>query len=294
MNAMISSVSTYLKKNQPDTRIIVQKAKVSDKDNLDAAPQFKMQYTLREEDDKPQEPFFLSVGFFLPHVPCYATQKWFDLYPNDKSVLPPILRTDRSDTPRFSWYLHWKLPEPRLRFLEEADEWKNIVRSYLAATSFVDSQVGRILDALEAERNIHTRILAYSAKYASSYYGPFRDAVGSAANLGAGNKYTYQQDPANSDEALREVALDLGEGADMVMVKPGMPYLDIVRRVKDQFGVPTFAYQVSGEYAMIKAAAQNGWIDGERAMLESLMAFKRAGCDGILTYFALEAARALQ
>jgi porphobilinogen synthase len=137
---------------------------------------------------------------------------------------------------------------------------------------------------------IHTRILAYSAKYASSFYGPFRDAVGSAANLGKGGKHTYQMDPANSDEALREVALDLAEGADMVMVKPGMPYLDIVRRVKEEFRVPTYAYQVSGEYAMLKAAEQNGWLDGKACALESLMAFKRAGADGILTYFALEAA----
>ncbi|MDR1994897.1 MAG: porphobilinogen synthase, partial [Azonexus sp.] len=141
---------------------------------------------------------------------------------------------------------------------------------------------------------IHTRILAYSAKYASSYYGPFRDAVGSAGTLGKGNKYTYQMDPANSDEALREVALDLAEGADMVMVKPGMPYLDIVRRVKDEFKVPTYAYQVSGEYAMLKAAAQNGWLAEEAAVLESLLAFKRAGADGILTYFALDAAEYLR
>ena len=142
--------------------------------------------------------------------------------------------------------------------------------------------------------NIHTRILAYSAKYASSFYGPFRDAVGSAANLGKGNKYTYQMDPANSDEALREVALDLEEGADMVMVKPGMPYLDIVRRVKDEFEVPTYVYQVSGEYAMLKAAAQNGWLNEEACVLESLLAFKRAGADGILTYFALDAAEYLK
>jgi hypothetical protein len=140
---------------------------------------------------------------------------------------------------------------------------------------------------------IYTRILAYSAKYASSFYGPFRDAVGSAGNLGKGNKYTYQMDPANTDEALREVALDIAEGADMVMVKPGMPYLDIVRRVKDEFKVPTYAYQVSGEYAMLKAAAQNGWLDEKACVLESLLAFKRAGADGILTYFALDAAEYL-
>jgi porphobilinogen synthase len=140
---------------------------------------------------------------------------------------------------------------------------------------------------------IYTRILAYSAKYASSFYGPFRDAVGSSGNLGKGNKYTYQMDPANSDEALREVALDLEEGADMVMVKPGLPYLDIVRRVKERFGVPTYAYQVSGEYAMLKAAAQHGWIDGEACMMEALLSFKRAGADGILTYCAIEAAEIL-
>ena len=164
----------------------------------------------------------------------------------------------------------------------------------VAPSDMMDGRIGRIRDDLNAAGQIYTRILAYSAKYASSFYGPFRDAVGSAANLGKGNKYTYQMDPANSDESLREVALDLKEGANMVMVKPGMPYLDIVRRVKDQFGVPTYAYQVSGEYAMLKAAAQNGWLDEEACMLESLLAFKRAGADGILTYFALDAAQALQ
>ncbi len=161
----------------------------------------------------------------------------------------------------------------------------------VAPSDMMDGRIGDIRDALEAEGHIHTRILAYSAKYASSYYGPFRDAVGSAANLGGGNKYTYQQDPANSDEALREVALDLSEGADMVMVKPGMPYLDIVRRVKDQFGVPTFVYQVSGEYAMHMAAAQNGWLDERAVVMESLLSIKRAGADGILSYFAKRAAQ---
>jgi len=161
----------------------------------------------------------------------------------------------------------------------------------VAPSDMMDGRIGDIRDALESEGHIHTRILAYSAKYASSYYGPFRDAVGSAANLGGGNKYTYQQDPANSDEALREVALDLAEGADMVMVKPGMPYLDIVRRVKDQFGVPTFVYQVSGEYAMHMAAAQNGWLDEKAVVLESLVSIKRAGADGVLTYFAKRAAQ---
>ncbi len=161
----------------------------------------------------------------------------------------------------------------------------------VAPSDMMDGRIGDIRDALESEGHIHTRILAYSAKYASSYYGPFRDAVGSAANLGAGNKYSYQQDPANSDEALREVALDLQEGADMVMVKPGMPYLDIIRRVKDQFGVPTFAYQVSGEYAMHMAAAKNGWLDERAATMESLLCIKRAGADGILTYFAMRAAQ---
>ena len=164
----------------------------------------------------------------------------------------------------------------------------------VAPSDMMDGRIGAIRQALEFDGHIHTRILAYSAKYASSFYGPFRDAVGSSANLGKGNKYTYQMDPANTDEALKEVALDLEEGADMVMVKPGMPYLDIVRRVKDEFGVPTFAYQVSGEYAMLKAAAQNGWLDGQACMMESLLAFKRAGADGILTYFAMEAARLLQ
>ena len=163
----------------------------------------------------------------------------------------------------------------------------------VAPSDMMDERIGRIRAELEAAGQIYTRILAYSAKYASSFYGPFRDAVGSAGNLGKGNKYTYQMDPANTDEALREVALDLEEGADMVMVKPGMPYLDIVRRVKDEFKVPTYAYQVSGEYAMLKAAAQNGWLDEKACVLESLLAFKRAGADGILTYFALDAAEYL-
>ena len=160
----------------------------------------------------------------------------------------------------------------------------------VAPSDMMDGRVARIRAELDAAKQIHTRILAYSAKYASSFYGPFRDAVGSAASLGKGNKTTYQMDPANSDEALREVALDLAEGADMVMVKPGMPYLDIVCRVKDEFKVPTYVYQVSGEYAMLKAAAQNGWLDEKSCVLESLLAFKRAGADGILTYFALDAA----
>jgi porphobilinogen synthase len=164
----------------------------------------------------------------------------------------------------------------------------------VAPSDMMDGRVGAIRAALDREKLIHTRILAYAAKYASSFYGPFRDAVGSAANLGKGDKKTYQMDPANSDEALREVALDLQEGADMVMVKPGMPYLDIVRRVKETFGAPTFVYQVSGEYAMLKAAAQNGWLDHDAVMMESLLAMKRAGADGILTYFALEAAEALK
>jgi porphobilinogen synthase len=163
----------------------------------------------------------------------------------------------------------------------------------VAPSDMMDGRIGAVRAALDAEKHIHTRILAYAAKYASSFYGPFRDAVGSAANLGKGNKNTYQMDPANSDEALREVALDLDEGADMVMVKPGMPYLDIVRRVKDEFGVPTYAYQVSGEYAMLKAAAANGWLNHDACMLEALLCFKRAGADGILTYFAIEAAEAL-
>jgi porphobilinogen synthase len=164
----------------------------------------------------------------------------------------------------------------------------------VAPSDMMDGRIGRIRAELDAHKLIYTRILAYSAKYASSFYGPFRDAVGSSGNLGKGNKYTYQMDPANTNEALREVALDIEEGADMVMVKPGMPYLDIVRRVKDQFGVPTYAYQVSGEYAMLKAAAQNGWIDGEACMMEALLSFKRAGADGILTYCAIEAAELLR
>ncbi|MCK9285244.1 MAG: porphobilinogen synthase [Rhodocyclaceae bacterium] len=164
----------------------------------------------------------------------------------------------------------------------------------VAPSDMMDGRIGCIRASLDSEKLIHTRILAYSAKYASSFYGPFRDAVGSATNLGKGNKFTYQMDPANSDEALREVALDLEEGADMVMVKPGMPYLDIVRRVKDEFGVPTYAYQVSGEYAMLKAAAANGWLDEKACALEALLAFKRAGADGILSYFALDAARWLK
>ncbi len=164
----------------------------------------------------------------------------------------------------------------------------------VAPSDMMDGRIGAIRDALEAAGHIHTRILAYSAKYASSFYGPFRDAVGSSGNLGKGNKYNYQMDPANSDEALREVALDLDEGADMVMVKPGMPYLDIVRRVKDRFGVPTYVYQVSGEYAMLMAAAQNGWLDERAVVLESLTSIKRAGADGILTYFARRAAQWLK
>ena len=164
----------------------------------------------------------------------------------------------------------------------------------VAPSDMMDGRIGAIREALEAHGHIHTRIMAYSAKYASAFYGPFRDAVGSAGKLGKADKKVYQMDPGNSDEALREVALDLAEGADMVMVKPGLPYLDIVRRVKDEFGVPTFAYQVSGEYAMLKAAAQNGWLAHDAVMMESLLAFKRAGADGVLSYFALDAARWLR
>ncbi|MFY7864332.1 porphobilinogen synthase [Roseateles sp.] len=164
----------------------------------------------------------------------------------------------------------------------------------VAPSDMMDGRIGAIRQALEAHGHVHTRIMAYSAKYASAFYGPFRDAVGSAGNLGKADKKTYQMDPGNGDEALREVALDIAEGADMVMVKPGMPYLDIVRRVKDEFRVPTFAYQVSGEYAMMKAAAANGWLDHDAVMMESLLAFKRAGADGVLSYFALEAARLLK
>ena len=164
----------------------------------------------------------------------------------------------------------------------------------VAPSDMMDGRIGKIREALEKHQLIHTRIMAYSAKYASAFYGPFRDAVGSAKNLGKADKKTYQMDCANTDEALREVALDISEGADMVMVKPGMPYLDIVRRVRDEFNYPTYAYQVSGEYAMLKAAAQNGWLDHDAVMMESLLAFKRAGANGILTYFALEAARLLK
>jgi porphobilinogen synthase len=164
----------------------------------------------------------------------------------------------------------------------------------VAPSDMMDGRIGAIRQALESGGHIHTRILAYSAKYASAFYGPFRDAVGSAANLGKGNKSTYQMDPANTDEALKEVALDIEEGADMVMVKPGMPYLDIVRRVKDEFGVPTFAYHVSGEYAMLKAAAQNGWLDEKSCVMEAMLCFKRAGADGVLTYCAMDVARWLK
>jgi porphobilinogen synthase len=164
----------------------------------------------------------------------------------------------------------------------------------VAPSDMMDGRIGAIRQALEAQHFVHTRIMSYSAKYASAFYGPFRDAVGSAGNLGKSNKKVYQMDPGNSDEALREVALDIAEGADMVMVKPGMPYLDIVRRVKDEFRVPTFAYQVSGEYAMLKAAAQNGWLDHDAVMMESLLAFKRAGADGVLTYFARDAAKLIK
>jgi porphobilinogen synthase len=174
--------------------------------------------------------------------------------------------------------------------LSHADAGADVV----APSDMMDGRIGAIRAALEKAGHVNTRIMAYSAKYASSFYGPFRDAVGSAGNLGKGNKYTYQMDVGNSDEALREVALDLKEGADMVMVKPGMPYLDIVRRVKDTFGAPTFVYQVSGEYAMLMAAAQNGWLDERAVALESLLAMRRAGADGILTYFAKRAATWLQ
>jgi porphobilinogen synthase len=164
----------------------------------------------------------------------------------------------------------------------------------VAPSDMMDGRIGAIRAALESRGAIHTRVMAYSAKYASAFYGPFRDAVGSAGNLGKADKKVYQMDPGNSDEALREVALDIAEGADMVMVKPGLPYLDIVRRVKDEFRMPTFVYQVSGEYAMLKAAAANGWLDHDAVMMESLLAFRRAGADGVLTYFALDAARRLR
>ena len=182
------------------------------------------------------------------------------------------------------------LPILRRQALVQAEAGVDVV----APSDMMDGRIGAIRSALDEQGHVHTRILAYSAKYASAFYGPFRDAVGSSANLGSGDKRTYQMDPANSEEALREVALDLDEGADMVMVKPGLPYLDIVRRVKDEFKVPTFVYQVSGEYAMLKAAAQQGWLDERKCALEVLLAMKRAGADGILTYFALDAARWLR
>ena len=178
----------------------------------------------------------------------------------------------------------------RKQALAHAEAGADIV----APSDMMDGRIGAIRQALDERRFIHTRILAYAAKYASSFYGPFRDAVGSGTSLGKGDKKTYQMDPGNSDEALREVALDLDEGADFVMVKPGMPYLDIVRRVKERFGVPTFAYQVSGEYAMLKAAGAQGWIDGDACMMEALLCLRRAGADAILTYFALDAARRLR
>ncbi len=178
--------------------------------------------------------------------------------------------------------------------VKQAISHANAGADIVAPSDMMDGRIGAIRDGLENAGHSNTRILAYSAKYASSFYGPFRDAVGSAANLGTGNKYSYQMDPANTDEALWEVALDLEEGADMVMVKPGMPYLDIVRRVKDEFKAPTFVYQVSGEYAMLKAAAQNGWLDEKACVLEALLAFKRAGADGVLTYFAKQAAQWLK
>ncbi|ALK29108.1 porphobilinogen synthase [Burkholderia plantarii] len=178
--------------------------------------------------------------------------------------------------------------------LEQARAQAEAGVDIVAPSDMMDGRIGSIREMLESDGHIHTRIMAYSAKYASAFYGPFRDAVGSATNLGKSNKMTYQMDPANSDEALREIRLDIDEGADMVMVKPGMPYLDIVRRVKDEFRFPTYVYQVSGEYAMLKAAALNGWLDHDKVVLESLLAFKRAGADGVLTYFALDAARLLR
>jgi porphobilinogen synthase len=178
----------------------------------------------------------------------------------------------------------------RKQALSHAEAGADIV----APSDMMDGRIGVIRESLEAHGHVNTRILAYSAKYASCYYGPFRDAVGSAGNLGGGGKHTYQMDPANTDEALREVELDLNEGADMVMVKPGMPYLDVVRRVKEHFGVPTFAYQVSGEYAMLAAAARNGWLDEREAVLEAMTCFKRAGADGVLTYYAMQVARWLR
>ncbi|MCU7813702.1 MAG: porphobilinogen synthase [Candidatus Thiodiazotropha sp. (ex Rostrolucina anterorostrata)] len=184
--------------------------------------------------------------------------------------------------------------ETQAVLVKQALSHANAGADIVAPSDMMDGRIGAIREVLENNGHIHTRILSYAAKYASSFYGPFRDAVGSAANLGGGNKYSYQMDPANSNEALHEVALDLQEGADMVMVKPGMPYLDIVRRVKETFQVPTFAYQVSGEYAMLKAASQNGWLDEKAVVMESLLCIKRAGCDGILTYYAKQAAEWLK
>ena len=178
--------------------------------------------------------------------------------------------------------------------VKQAESHANAGADIVAPSDMMDGRIGAIRAALETGGHNNTRILAYSAKYASAFYGPFRDAVGSTANLGTGDKYSYQMDPANSDEALREIALDIEEGADMIMVKPGLPYLDIIRRARDRFGVPTFAYQVSGEYAMLKAAAQNGWLDEQAVVMESLLAFKRAGADAILSYYAKTVARWLQ
>jgi len=233
---------------------------------------------------------------------------------NDKGLVPRVVKSLKSHFPELgvmtdvaldpftshgqdgllddSGYI---LNDPTVEVLvQQALTQANAGVDIVAPSDMMDGRIGAIRQLLEAQGHVHTRIMAYSAKYASAFYGPFRDAVGSAGNLGKSNKKVYQMDAGNSDEALREVAMDIAEGADMVMVKPGMPYLDIVRRVKDEFKVPTFAYQVSGEYAMLKAAAQNGWLDHDAVMMESLLAFKRAGADGVLTYFALAAAEKLR
>ena len=228
----------------------------------------------------------------IPRVVRSLKQNFPDLGVMTDVALDPFTTHGQDGLPDEQGYI--MNDETTLALVQQALAQAEAGVDIVAPSDMMDGRIAAIRQALEAQGHIHTRIMAYSAKYASAFYGPFRDAVGSAGNLGKADKKVYQMDPGNSDEALREVAMDIAEGADMVMVKPGMPYLDVVRRVKDQFGVPTFAYQVSGEYAMLKAAAQNGWLDHDAVMMESLLAFKRAGADGVLTYFALEAARQLQ
>ena len=232
-----------------------------------------------------------NPGGLVPRVVRELKQRFPDLGVMTDVALDPFTTHGQDGLPDSNGYI---MNDETIEVLVKqalcrADAGVDIV----APSDMMDGRIGAIRVALETKNHLHTRIMAYSAKYASAFYGPFRDAVGSSGNLGKADKKVYQMDPGNTDEALREVALDIAEGADMVMVKPGMPYLDVVRRVKDEFKVPTFAYQVSGEYAMLKAAALNGWLDGDAVMMESLLAFKRAGADGVLTYFAIDAARKL-